>query len=176
LLALAAVFAGCATAPRTGDVAPLAERAFTAEGRLSARHGNDAVSASFRWAHRPPRDELELGTPLGQVIAQLTGDRSVPQARVVLADGRSMEAEDFDALTQRALGFPLPVNGLAAWIRGGPHGASPFRAELDDRGRVAVLRQDGWEIVYEHAEAAAPARLRLTYPGVEVRIALDGLQ
>lgn len=171
-----ALLAGCAVLSTTpATVKPLDDRHFVAEGRLSARHGTDAASASFRWQHAPPRDALDLTTPMGQIVAQLSGDADAHEARVKFADGRAMEAADFGTLTERALGFPLPVGGLAAWIRGGPHGATPFAAEVDDQGRVVVLRQDGWEVVFEYDEAATPARLRMSYPGVEVRVAVGRL-
>jgi len=150
---------------------------FTAEGRLSARHGSDAVSANYRWTHAPPRDQLSLSTPLGQTVAELTGDASVPYASVRGTDGRTVEASDWSSLTTRALGFPLPVTGLASWIRGGPHPGSAFRSETDAQGRATLLRQDGWEIVLDYADAGAttPSRLRLAYPDVEVRIAVGSL-
>jgi len=177
--ALACMAAGCASvhAPER-DARVVADAPFTAEGRLSARHGSDAVSANYRWTHAPPRDELALSTPLGQTVAELTGDASVPYASVRGADGRVLEATDWSALTTRALGFPLPVTGLASWIRGGPHPGSAFESETDGMGRATLLRQDGWEIVLDYADerATSPARLRLAYPDVEVRIAVSALE
>ncbi len=161
---------------RAGETRALADRAFTAEGRLSARHGNDAVSANFRWSHAPERDALELATPLGQTVAQLDGDAG--HAAVRLPDGRNLEAADWTSLTERALGIPIPVLGLSAWVRGGPHAGSAFTTEPDTAGRVALLRQDGWEIVLDYGDASTvqPVRLRLTYPGVEIRLVVDRLE
>lgn len=180
MLAMGALLlTSCVTAPPlTGGakVAPLADRAFSASGRLSARHGSDAVAAGFQWQHAPPRDALELATPLGQTVARLSGDAATHMARVELADGRALEAPDWASLTERSLGFPLPVTGLAAWIRGGAHPGSPYSTELDDGGRVTLLRQDGWEIGFDYGEARLPLRLRMTYPGVEVRIAVEHLE
>ena len=50
--------------------------------------------------------------------------------------------------------------------------------ETGDDGRVALLRQDGWTIVYHaYTQAAAadwrPTRMTLSYPDVELRIAVD---
>ncbi len=51
--------------------------------------------------------------------------------------------------------------------------------ERDGAGRVSVLRQQGWEIVYAYADApppARPARLVMRYPDsepVEVRVVVD---
>ncbi len=90
-------------------------------------------------------------------------------------DGHRAEASDWEALTQQAFGFPLPITGLAAWIRGVPRGGAPYAIEPDTAGRTAVLRQDGWEIVYGYADGpgAVPSRLRLVYPDIEIRIVVD---
>jgi len=178
-VALLLMMAGCATVPVSPapSVQALADVPFSADGRISARHGNDAVSANFRWEHTAARDQLELATPLGQTVAQLDGDAS--RAEVRLPDGRTLAATDWTALTERALGIPIPVVGLSAWVRGGPHGGSAFSTEPDGRGRISLLRQDGWEIVFDYADPpeARPSRLRMTYPGgVEIRLVVDRLE
>ncbi len=178
LPALTALLLGaCASmAPVQRERVPaLPDAPFTADGRLSARHGQDAVAANYHWRHAPPADDVELATPLGQVVAELTGDATAGYARVRLADGRTQEAADWATLTERTLGVPLPIAGLGSWMRGGPHAGSAHEAEVDAAGRVALLRQDGWEIVYGYADAAAkrPSTLRLRYPDVEVRLSID---
>lgn len=178
---IATLLAGCATVPSSSPsttTAPVPPASFTADGRLSARHGKDAVSVNFVWKHAPPHDDISLSTPLGQILAELSGDASVGYARVRRSDGRTLEADGWMALTERSLGFPLPVAGLAAWIRGGPHEGSPHSIEIDASGRPATLRQDGWEIIYDYADARAlrPERLRLIYPEVEVRVVVDRLE
>jgi hypothetical protein len=49
------------------------------------------------------------------------------------------------------------------------------RPEVDDAGRLSVLRQDGCEIVYSYAEESSqlPARLRMTCNDLELRIVID---
>lgn len=178
-VALLLMVAGCATVPVSPapSVQALADVPFSADGRISARHGNDAVSANFRWEHTAAGDQLELATPLGQTVAQLDGDAS--RAEVRLPDGKTLAATDWTALTERALGIPIPVIGLAAWVRGGPHAGSAFSTESDGGGRIGLLRQDGWEIVFDYAgqPEARPSRLRMTYPGgVEIRLVVDRLE
>jgi outer membrane lipoprotein LolB len=148
---------------------------FAADGRLSARHDHDAVTVRFSWLHRPPLDELAVTSPLGQTVAELSGDSAAGRVEVRTADGKRWEAADWTALTARALGFPLPVSGLVAWIRGAPRPGAPFTLEADAEGRASVLRQDGWEVIYDYRDAAAqmPQRLRITYPGFEIRIVVD---
>jgi outer membrane biogenesis lipoprotein LolB len=75
----------------------------------------------------------------------------------------------------------LPVDGLAFWIQGAARRGSPATTELGDDGHVSVLRQDGWTVAYgAYAQNPAgvwrPARVMLSYPDVEVRIAVDTWQ
>jgi outer membrane lipoprotein LolB len=178
-LACAAVLlvAGCAGLSRveTGDE-PLADAAFNVAGRLSAHHGSDALAGNFDWRHAPATDTIALATPLGQTLAAI--DRIDTTVALRLADGRYLEAPSFEDLTTRAFGVPLPVSGLAAWIRGGGHAGSAFSIERDAAGRPAVLRQDGWDITYAYGDDhdAHPRRLTLAYPGVDVRIVVDRWQ
>ena len=95
-----------------------------------------------------------------------------PVAPHVGSDGRHEEANGWSGLTERALGAPLPVAGLAAWIVGAPRANAPHSIEPDASGRAVVLRQDGWEIVYAYSDGDAklPARLQLSQSDLEVRI------
>jgi outer membrane lipoprotein LolB len=174
-LLFAVALAGCATAPVVAPLRPEGDAPFTVEGRLSARHGNDALAANFRWAHAPPSDELALTTPMGQGIAEIRGDASAHRVEVRAADGRTDVAPDWATLTERALGAPLPVDGLAVWMQGLVLPASAHTLDRDASGRVAAIRQDGWQVDYDYADATAtrPARLKLLRDGIEVRIVVE---
>jgi outer membrane lipoprotein LolB len=151
------------------------DQPFAIDGRMSARRGNDGVAVSFAWTHSPPRDELVVTTPLGGALAELSGDASLHRVEVRAADGRADAAADWATLTERIVGFPLPVEALAFWAQGGPRPEAAHSAETDTGGRASVLRQDGCEIVYGYADDAdrRPSRLRLTCHDVEVRIVID---
>ena len=57
------------------------------------------------------------------------------------------------------LGFRVPLAGLAQWVRGEP------APELEARG---------WKVEYQDFDAARrPTRLRITYPGIELRLAIS---
>lgn len=179
LAAAALLVAACATVPPPPEtaipaVSPLADAAFALDGRLSARRGADAVAVGFAWVHEPPHDTLVVTSPLGQTLAELEGATG-RRVRLTLADGRTSEDDDWSALTARMLGFPLPVDALAAWVRASPHGGSAYVVEPDGGGRVALLRQEGWEIAfgYSDADARRPVRLRLSSADTEVRIVIE---
>ena len=174
---------GCASTltPRDASHVKFADTptAYEIAGRLSVRHDADAFAASFRWSHADDRDELDLASPLGQTVARLIGDAH--GVRLQTPDGKVETASDWATLTSRALGWALPVEGLAFWIQGAPRKDAPFTAEAGDDGAPAVLRQDGWTIVYQAftkdaSGVSRPARMALDYPGVELRLVIDAWQ
>jgi len=173
VVAVAALLSACATMPPAAPGPAAADAPFVAEGRLSAKRGADAVAGNFVWTHADARDTIVLDSPLGQTLARLSGSEG--RARIELADGAVAEAPDWEALTLRTLSVPLPVAGLAWWIRGRAHPRSAHGVELDAFGRPVVLRQDGWEAVYAYSDDAArlPSRVRLAWPDVDVRIVID---
>jgi outer membrane lipoprotein LolB len=182
LAAVALVLGACAPValkPTSAVKLPPAQDAFEVSGRLSARHGAQALAANFQWRHAGERDELELSSPLGQTIALLSGDGKA--ARLQSSDGRVLTAQSWSKLTEEGLGWPLPVDGLKYWIQGAARKDSAFTAEAGDNGRASVLRQEGWTIVYQtYVEVSGgvwrPSRLTADYPEVELRLVIDRWQ
>jgi outer membrane lipoprotein LolB len=179
----ALALAGCTGVALERAETPLtfapARTVFQAAGRLSVRHGVDALAANFHWHHDGDRDELDLASPLGQTIARLSGGPG--GVALSTADGRLVTAADWPELTARALEWALPVDGLAFWIQGVPRSGAPFAVEPAPGGGPSVLRQDGWTIVYQAfapdpAGVSRPARMTLSYPDVELRLAVDTWQ
>lgn len=171
LLALA----GCATPPLlpSGET-PLPAEAWILQGRFSVERAEERVSGLIRWQHGGGSDELLLTTPLGQAVARIVLD----------ADGALLElpkqplrrAPDVDVLTREALGYPLPVAGLAWWVQARPDPARAFDAARDDAGRLALLRQDGWTIEYQQyadSPPGYPRKLRVTRDDLAIRLVAD---
>ena len=127
--------------------------------RSAAEFPHDAATrvsrAHSRGRHDANDDAIDLATPLGQTLAQLEGDARGVTVR--LQDGRVETGETWSELTERAFGVTIPVEGLSAWVRGVPRADSAFTAERDRAGRVSLLRQDGWEVVYAYADDALAA-------------------
>jgi outer membrane lipoprotein LolB len=182
--AIAALLATAACAPlavRDATQVRFAEpvAGYEIAGRLSARHDADAFSATFHWTHGADRDAVDLASPLGQILARLSGDSRGVSLQT--PDGHIQTAADWNTLTSRGLGWALPVEGLSYWIQGTPRKGAPFTAEAGNDGALSVLRQDGWTITYQaFAEDARgvsrPARMTLEYPGVELRLVIDAWQ
>ena len=130
---------------------------FDLVGRISARSGKDAFTGNLSWRHAKDGDELLISTPTGQGVAQILrqGDAVVLKT----SEGREYRAADSESLTERVLGFRLPIEGLAETVQGRP---SP------------ALESRGWKIEYQEYDAQRrPTRLRLTNAGAEVRLAIS---
>ena len=130
---------------------------FSLAGRIAARSGKEAFTGNIAWRHAAGGDELMISTPTGQGVAQIL--RQGDAVLLKTAEGREYRAADSESLTERVLGFRLPIEGLAAWVQGKP---SP------------VLESRGWQIEYqEYDEQKRPTRMRLTNAGVELRLAIS---
>ena len=113
-----------------------------------------------------------LTTPFGQGVARLV--RRDNEITLMAQDGREFKAADAESLTEQVLGFRLPLRGLADWVRGRAAAAPAATQRRDDgAGRLLELEQSGWRIEYLEYDGKLPSRLRLTFPGLELRIAIS---
>lgn len=169
-LALASVavllLAACAALPKPSG---LPAEGFELHGRVAVRYGSDGASGNIAWRHSGEADDLLITSFLGQGVARL--HRSGGEVRLV-AEGKEHRAPDAETLTERVLGWRLPLAGLPDWVQGrpAPGGAAQVRREGE---RVVAFVQDDWTIEYQAFEGARPTRLRLTRPNLEIRLIID---
>ena len=150
---LAAFLAACAQVELKPPAGPLE---FSLAGRIAARSGKEAFTGNISWRHAREGDEMLITTPTGQGVAQIIrqGDAVVLKT----SEPREYRAADSEELTERVLGFRLPIEGLAETVQGKP---SP------------ALEGRGWKVEYQaFDEQRRPTRLRLTNAGAEVRLAI----
>jgi outer membrane lipoprotein LolB len=168
--AVAAALAAAACAELTPR-APGETAVFEFSARFAVRYGDEAASGQLAWRHDAARDEVLVSSPFGQGLARVT--RRDGRVTLVTADDRRYAAADAETLTEEVLGFRLPLDGLAHWVRAQPAGGAPSQSSYDAAGRLATLEQHGWTIDYQVYEAGRPSRLRLRYPGLELRLAIS---
>jgi len=167
LLVLAACAAPTFLLPATGVE-------FELSGRIAVQYRDDAGSGNIAWRHGARGDEMLLTTPFGQGLARLA--RAGDEITLTTQDGREFRATDAESLTERVLGFRVPLVGLADWVRGRAAAApapAPTRQRADAAGRLAELEQSGWRIEYLDYQGALPSRLKLNFPGLELRLAVS---
>lgn len=197
VIGLALLVAGCAglAPPLNVSTAPLTERRYhdliELSGRLSVFYqGNareESLHGSFTWNQDKRRIQVTLLSPLGQTLATIDIQ---PGIAVLTQTGKPpMTAADVDALTEQALGWPLPVSGLRDWLQGFGSGADgkAFVARPSP-DTVRFTTRDGWSVSYVqwqddagNASQNRPKRIDLardTKQGgpVSIRIVIDSWQ
>jgi outer membrane lipoprotein LolB len=167
LLALAAFLTACAQletrAPENVE--------FNLTGRIGARYAKDSFSGNLAWRHAQASDELLISTPLGQGVARIVREGS--SVVLTTAEPREYRAPDAESLTEQVLGFRLPLAGLADWVRARPSPGAPAKIEKSPDGRLQSLEQLGWKIEYQEYAEERPSRMRLVYPGIELRLVIS---
>jgi len=173
-LALLAGVSGCVAVPEAA--AP--ERQFDVLGRLSASHQGRAFASGFRWQSRDGQTEVWLLTPVGQALAHITAGSA--GATLVAADQTEYSATSLRSLTERALGWSLPLDHLQFWIDGRlvPRMVAAGVAR-DGGGRLTAVEQDGWRVSLSYeastvtAHAALPRRIDAEKDGQRIRVVID---
>jgi len=165
--AAAAVLGACASLPEAGRPLP---GGFELAGRVAVRYGKDAASGRVLWRHSSDTDDLLITSPFGQGVARL--NRNGDQFRLLTGDQKEYRAGNAEDLTEQALGWRLPLGGLADWVQARPSPGRPaeVRGELN---RDLELWQDGWHVAYEEFRDGRPLRLRMSRENLEIRLIVD---
>jgi outer membrane lipoprotein LolB len=143
-------------------------------GRLSVKveatetTAANSLSAGFDLQGSPERGQLNLSSPLGQVLAQAKW--SADQAQLTTTDGEKT-FPTLDALTQEMLGEALPVAALFDWLRGRPWAQAP--SEPADPDGPAGFRQLGWQVDTSRLPEGWVTARRPQPPVVTVRARVD---
>jgi outer membrane lipoprotein LolB len=146
---------------------------FELSGRIAARQGTETFSGNIAWRHSARSDELLITSPMGQGVARVV--RQGEAVVLTTAEPKEYRAADAESLTEQALGFRLPLAGLADWVRGrASEKLAVTRAEKQPDGKLSSLEQGGWTIDYLEYEKDLPRRMRLAHPGgIELRLAIS---
>ncbi len=163
LLALGAALAtlaGCATTSTNVATVGAYRDSIDLNGRASVNYqksgSRESMTVNFDWTQRPGRVDVTIANPLGQTVATI---EVTQQAATLTQAGRTPVTEaDVDTLSQRTLGWPLPVAGLRDWLQGYAVDAQGQRFSASP-ARNEVVTQDGWRlrfVEWQDPNAAQP--------------------
>lgn len=149
---------GCALTPVAAKHLPSGEiSVFSFSGRIAVRQGETRHHVKIDWQHAPTHDAILLTTFLGQGVAEI--ERDDAGARLLLADKRRFEADDWGTLAEQVFGFRLPLRASARWLLGEPTDA------------------EGWRITVVERESSLPGALpsiiELEHDDISVRLRID---
>jgi outer membrane lipoprotein LolB len=158
LLALG-LLSGCASMrPGSADLTARNERyldrqqaieavtSWSLEGRLAVRDENDGGSGHFRWKQSDEGTRMDFHGAMGRGAWRLVADAQ--GAVLELSDGSSYRARTVDELVRKRLGWVIPVDALASWVKGIAAPGEEAGRELDEAGNLLRLDQRGWVIDY----------------------------
>lgn len=160
LLAVSAALTSCASQQLTQVSQPEATwvnhyrpkleslKSWTANGYWGVRSPQKTLSGNVEWTYNGPDNyTIELYGPLG---LDDTTIQKIPGQPVVLDndDQGHFYAPTSEALMDKALGWSVPLEGLAYWMRGLPEPSSRSTYTLNQFGLVQTLFQLGWRIDY----------------------------
>lgn len=120
---------------------------FSLEAKLAVQYGGKGYTARLEWQHEGQQDNMRIFSPLGQQVAFI--HRTAESVTLTDQNGKQHHASDVASLTERLLGWRLPLAGLSQWILGIPHPDSPYQANYLISGEPATLTQDDWRIEYD---------------------------
>ena len=149
-------------------------RSWSLLGTLAVRPaGDDAARVTMRWRQSPDSYLVRFMGPLGVGLFEVEGSATGVEAR--FPDGRRTSAPSPEALLEREIGWSVPLRGLRYWMVGAPvPDGAPSKMELDGRGRLALLEQAGWTVVYERygtvGGLSLPERIRFSNASVDATV------
>ncbi|MBK7115979.1 MAG: outer membrane lipoprotein LolB [Proteobacteria bacterium] len=186
-----ALLAACATRPPAIVLLDPARQAallrelpaYTLEGRVAVRSGEEGWQASVRWRQRGEVSEVRLSGPFGAGALQLRFDGA--GLTVTTSNGQVLAGDDATLALRQQLGFDPPLAELRRWLLAdaAPPEASA-RVEVGANGRPATLQQQDWQIAFEDYRAQTvkgatvqmPRRIIATRADVRLRLVVDRWQ
>lgn len=155
--------AGCAAPPTiapTRDVVSQtrpALTAFTVTGRFSAKTGKEQASGQFRFSQTATQRSLNIFSPLGTPMAEITADGT--GAVLALSNGATQSAPSVAELLRNVIDLPVTDAQLSMWLQGRPSVTlvAGARHESDALGRLSRFSESGWEISVSDRFAASDA-------------------
>lgn len=116
------------------------------EGRLAVSDESDGGSGFLSWRQEPGSARMDFHGALGRGAWRLQARED--GAELEFADGRRYRADSIDELVRAQVGWEVPVETLAWWVRGLVAPGRFQRRVLDEEGRLSLLQQDGWNIEF----------------------------
>jgi outer membrane lipoprotein LolB len=148
-----------------------AERSFQdnilIQGRFSVAYEQNnrpqSVQGRFQWQQHDQHIDIDLMSPLGQTIAKLA---ITPNSATIQQTSKEIKVADNVAeLTERTLGWSLPVAGMRDWLQG-------FNRSTTNQRQMARPNEndqfdtEGWHIQYvswqQNSVSIYPKRIDLT--------------
>jgi len=147
-------------------------------GKMAVKQPSDSGTAIInRWQQYGNQYQLSLSSSfLGMGATRIQGTPGFIE--LTLSNGDTYQSSNPERLLNQATGWQLPVESLVWWLRGLPAPKSDHRLLFDQRNRLAIMEQDGWEIRYDRwhtfiaGKPELPARITALKGDKRVRVVI----
>ncbi|MGA9334122.1 MAG: lipoprotein insertase outer membrane protein LolB [Rudaea sp.] len=157
LLACLAALAACAPLrvrqnPQSLAAQALREKALALQthweltAHIGVSDGRDGGSGQLEWRQDGDNFSFTVRAPVTGRTWKLSGDKT--RAMLEGVDPKPDTDSQAQRLLKQRLGWDVPLNDLAAWVRGLRAPSSDATLVFDAQDRPAVLDQDGWKVEY----------------------------
>ena len=166
------VLAACQTTPikpTTWQAGSRDALNFNASGRLAVKQNEKGSYANFDWDSNGKMQQLSVNTPLGNTVGELCQDGTGVVATA--SNGEVYQAATASELSERLMGFAIPVESLDLWAHG--YYAENTPHTVDEQGR---LLQAGWKIERQTDGEGHPRLLVLDNQQLSIRLAFNDYQ
>ena len=144
-------------------------------GKLSMDDGADGGSGNLNWQVRDTESQMKFRGALGRGAWQLATGPGF--AELQRSDGSLVRSASVSELVETETGWHIPVDSLKWWVLGIAAPGVTERLDLDQQGRVQVMRQDGWDITFDRyrqfGEVELPGRMDAVRGEYRVKMAVS---
>ena len=143
-------------------------------GKFSLDDGEDGGSGRLSWDVQPAGSDLGFRGVLGRGAWQLQVREH--NATLKEADGTVQTAADVNELIHNRIGWSVPIEALAWWVRGLKAPGEIGHEQFDADGRLLNLQQHGWTVEFKRyrsiGEIVLPVRLEAQRDSYRVKLAV----
>lgn len=153
-------------------------RFFAMNGRIAVLTESKGFSGGLRWHHHGDGDDVDFFSPLGTQLGKITRDED--GVTLTTSTQNTLHADDAETLTQKALGWSLPMNGLTDWMLGRPASGPSDVLAWDKEGNITRMKQQGWDIEYSNYTlsdgVALPDKITLKSQKLDLKLVVESWQ
>ena len=144
---------------------------FYIQGRIAVQYDGRGYSGQMHWHKQGESQKISLKTPLGNTLADISEDQQ--GVTLLTSDGKQYRAQDASALTERIMGWPLPMSDMHDWVLGRPSTGQLSNQQWDEEGRLNTFQQVEYANYQSVAQYSLPTRLTLRHEKIYLRLVID---
>jgi outer membrane lipoprotein LolB len=148
---------------------------WTIAAHIAVSNGSDGGSGELQWRQDGANYSFTVRAPVTGKTWKLSGDAT--HAVLEGVDPQPNTDSDPQRLLRERVGWDVPLNDLAAWVRGARAHGAPATVQYDELNRPALIEQSGWKIEYRDwfgdRDPALPRKVFASRGTARVRVAIS---